>query len=74
MKLFLLERIGDYNYDENVGFVIRATSHGSAREIASNKSCGDEPQETWIDHEKSSCKEIKQFGKPGIILADFNAG
>ncbi len=74
MKLFLLKRLDDVQYDEYRNCVVRASSHKTARKIAFKNLCGDEPNELWLNHKKTSCKEIKQTGLPEIILTDYHAG
>lgn len=73
MKLFLLKRKTEPDYDEFGGFVLRADSSKIARYTAASKS-GDEGANTWLDEGLTSCEELTSDGEPGIILRDFNAG
>ncbi len=73
MKLYLLNRIGVVDWDENVGFVIRANNEAQARFFASETS-GGEIKSTWINDKLSSCIELALEGEQGVVLTDFNAG
>ncbi len=72
MKVFLLERIGESGYDENLGFVIRARNEAHAREIA-ELHLADEDKGTWTLASTSTCTVITNAGYMGIILNNFNA-
>lgn len=73
MKLWILGRKDDVDWDENRGFIIRAETAQEARRTAS-LNASDEGAETWIQPQKSTCKELREGGRRGIILRDFNAG
>lgn len=68
MKLWKLEREGDYGYDQFIGFVIRASSENRARQLASEK--GD----IWLDSEETTCTQIFISGEEEIILESYSAG
>lgn len=72
MKLFLLVRVGETQYDEYVGFVVRAKDEFTARNIA-NTMPGDEGH-IWSDPLQVRCTEITTKGDEGIVLGSFNAG
>ena len=72
MKLWRLER-ATCDYDEMLGFVIRAKTALDARRIASEKR-GTESKIEWLDVLKSTCVEIEQEGEECVILDSFNAG
>lgn len=73
MHLFLLKRVDKVDWDEHRGFIIRATSHIAARQIAACEA-ENEPREAWMDPERSTCVCLKESGDPGVLLRDFNAG
>jgi len=72
MKLYLLERISEVDYDEKCGFVIRAGTKRDARILANSKH-SDEGA-IWEDENKTTCNRIFERGKREVILVDFNAG
>lgn len=72
MKLYVLN-YPKASYDENGGFVIRASSSLSARKIASQNH-SDEGAEVWLDKTKTTCSQILEEGELEIILTDFRAG
>jgi hypothetical protein len=74
VKLYLLERIGDTDYDEHVGFVIRAPNAKTARELAAGEANSFYDGPTWLDPSRSTCRPLKDAGAMGVILADFIAG
>jgi len=71
--IYLLTRIGDVNYEENAGFVIRAESESEARSIANDGTISGEGQ-IWTDPTKVKCEEVDPLGTSQIILIDFYAG
>ncbi len=73
MKLFLLERLDETDWDESEGFVIRAKDEVSARVIAGEQD-NNNNKSRWMDHQRTSCNEISQDGHEGVILESFNAG
>jgi hypothetical protein len=73
MKLFLVERTGPTDYDENSGFLIRAKDENTARLIASQQN-GDEDKTEWLTPFKSKCEEVSKSGDEGVLLRDFHAG
>lgn len=85
MKLWLLERIGDTDYDTASGFVVRASDAESARCEALIGSGVDtyawmdanwlgcvEPE--WGDPDLTTCVELTTTGPSAVILRDFRAG
>lgn len=84
MKLYLLRPRENGNkslppwetwYDKVYGFVVRAESEESAREIA-NKNGGDEIAygDVWIDPNLSICIELTTDGPEEMIIRDFASG
>ena len=73
MKLWLLEAIEGVDYDCAAGFVVRAETHIEARKLAS-EDAGEEGATYWLDAARSTCRRLKEDGRPGTILQDFRAG
>jgi hypothetical protein len=73
MKLWLIERIGKVDWDQHIGFVVRASNESEARALADSKSCSDEKGD-FLNQEKSFCIEIPQDGEAGLILDSYKAG
>lgn len=81
MKLWLLNRIDNADYDEMQGFVIRAESGQRAREIA-NDNAGDENKSVliqgspnvWLNKYRTTCVELLPEGEEGVVLKDYLAG
>lgn len=88
MKLFVLNRITEYGWDEFGGFVVRAETEEQARNFAAHEwhaIHGDDRSldalnrthvlnPVWTNPEESSCTELTSDGPLEIILGDFNAG
>lgn len=87
MKLWLLNRIGDTDYDTHAGFVVRAPDEAAARceVLASVVRPGglgfdrrqkppycNEPE--WGDPELTTCVELVAAGDPGVVLYDSRPG
>lgn len=84
MKLWLLKPCeglpSNYNpwepwYDKAFGFVVRADTEATARQIADNNS-GDEGTpyvSPWLDANYSTCVELLPDGEAGLILQDYHA-
>ncbi len=72
MKLYLLERINETDWDEYAAKLIRAKNESGARELA-NKHTGDEGK-IWNDSSLASCKVVSSSGVEEEIISDFNAG
>ena len=74
MKLYRLSVTG-YNpgYDEYYGFVVRAKNARTARVLAANKAGGycSEPDKRWLTKKLTSCRQIKEKGKPEIIASEY---
>ena len=70
MKLWLLKAKEVVGYDVYEGFVVRAESSRSARELASVHA----RDIRWKDREWSSCELVRLEMKPAVILASFKAG
>lgn len=66
-------------YDKSFGFVIRAESEVKARELAMSDAGDevgrydgdDEPKDTWLNSEYSTCEVLSEFGDEEIIMRDF---
>jgi hypothetical protein len=90
VKLWLLRRIEEEGptWDAANGFVVRAPTPRSARELVAERQLGsrdpdwwnlfqvygDEGRECWLDPKRSSCTQLKPEGPLKVILRDFNAG
>lgn len=84
MKLYLIERLGDTDYDQAAGYVVSAPSPRTARRLCQAdddsqvwNDVKDEMVSTrvWVDSDKSSCRLIGTSREPqGIVLRDFRAG
>jgi hypothetical protein len=72
MKLWMITH-PDYSYDEYDVFIVWAKDENDARRRAGAKSA-DEGVECWLDPAQSTCEELLDKGKPGIVLGSFNAG
>ncbi len=59
-------------FDKYFGFVVRATSEESARELAANEA-RDEGRMAWLSSEYSSCIELLPEGNPEMIIGDYYA-
>lgn len=69
-------------YDKAFGFIIRAETEEEARKYA-HEEAGDENRgefmneeiaktsEPWLDANYSTCVELSNNGKSGVILKDF---
>ena len=82
-KLFLLKGIGEtYVLDFFDSFMIIASSSQEARQLAQDKTWGNETIDKkgndrpyWTDPKMSSCQIIRvNKHKPGIVISSFNAG
>lgn len=71
MKLWLLERGGDY--DENNAAVIRAETEEEARQIA-DRELIPRDKGAWISSKDTTCEVLKLSGEVGIVFASFQAG
>lgn len=75
MKLWLVKRLDNPDYDEFCGFVVRADSEEDARQICHRSSSWSyEPKKVWLIPYLSSCTQLSEEGEPGIILSDYLAG
>ena len=68
-KLYILFR-DIKNYDEAIGFVVRAFDEEEARELAAQQHAS-EGRAVWLDPYYVSCRELKCEGVPQVILRDF---
>lgn len=72
MKIFVLHRLDDIDWDEYIGFVVCAEDEIEARKLAIERdSCS---RSLWLDHARASCIEITHDSEKGIILESYNAG
>jgi hypothetical protein len=77
MKLYILKRLDEVDYDENRAVIVRASNSYQARKLASGicgTVCRYEKPETWLSAKTSSCNILKSCGKQEIILIDYRAG
>ena len=72
MKLYLLTRKDDVDWDEYDSKLIRAGNPKSAR-IMANEDPGAEGK-MWGDATKVTCQQIMQNGPAKVIIQSFNAG
>jgi hypothetical protein len=76
LGLWLIKRIDEVGYDENVGYVIAARLVRTVREIAA-KAGADEGEGPWLAPERSKVVRIGEAilgTRQGIILTSFKAG
>ena len=73
MRLWLVERNDEEDWDEACAFVVRAQSPKAARRYAAAR-CGDEGSALWLDPTRSTCKQLTYDGEPGVVLRDFTNG
>ena len=65
MKLFLIERTDDAQYDEYDAFVIRAENEENALKLCNDKK---------FDYQHTEIIELLAEGEEDVILGSFNAG
>ena len=70
MKLWLLKAKKAVGFDAHDGFVIRADSSRSARNLASSYASDIR----WKDREWASCEPVRLERESAVLLASFNAG
>lgn len=72
MNLYIIDKIGEVEYNSNIGFVVAAESESAAREFAHKEGWGTEIQENlWHNPLKVSCKLIGRAEptvKEGIVF------
>lgn len=75
MKLWVVARIADTNWDEYDSFVIRAENEQEAREIAydADYNCG-EYNDLWKDLNKSTCECLSEQGEAEVISFNYKSG
>ena len=74
MKLWLVERTDEWDYDQYSGFVIRADSEETARALANEKGGWPGRYTSWTAPSNIRCVELTADGEAGIILHSFHAG
>jgi len=87
MKIYLIERIGETDWDEYNGFCFCAENEKEARLAASkfnphyvrrpgHRHLVKENNPLWKDLSKSTCSEInpEDYTNGQLILSSFNAG
>ena len=67
--IYLIERIGETNYDEYRAFVVRARTATRARKFVAAGDGQAEPR-TWTDPSLSTCTRIREDGDEAVILSD----
>jgi hypothetical protein len=75
MELWLLQRMGETDWDETAGFVIAASSEIKARQFADSRAY--RKRSFWIYPECATAIRIAEksiYTKPQIIIEDFRAG
>lgn len=77
MNIYVLKQINSEEYDEMQGIVVAASSHKSARAVAS-RYAKDEKAATWLSPATSTCNMIgkasKTIAEPSAILTDVLHG
>ena len=72
---FLLTRKKWADYDQNLGFVVRAKSAREARKLVNDFPNLDMAEGTiWEDAALTRCERIKEKGEAEVILRSFRAG
>jgi hypothetical protein len=74
VTLYLIERIGNTDYDEHAGFVIRADTAKKARKLAGTVPGSMSEADLWLDPTRSTCSILKHEGPEEVILEDYRAG
>ena len=76
MKLYLLERVEQADWDQYDGFVIAAESPEAAR-ILANREVTEYDNCDWTNEDQVSCRRIAEtsiFFQETVVISDFNAG
>ena len=73
MNLYLIER-DEGDFDEVLGFVIRANSFQKARKMAA-EACGDEGRAVWYNQVSAKATKVATNvgGKHEILLTDYKS-
>lgn len=74
MRVWLITRIGETEYDKYAGFVVIAKDEGSARDLAHAEASLGWKDPVWKDPAQSTCVELLPEGEERIVLSDYNAG
>lgn len=78
MKLWLLKRLSEPDWNQYDGFVVRAADEAQARQLAHEAASEQDDQGNiiyesedrwWLDATVTSCELISDTGKPEIILS-----
>jgi len=71
LPLWLIERKEDGSgwHDEAYGYVVRAASSRTARRLAAECYGGDEPEDVWLNPDRSTCTRITANGQVKVLLA-----
>ena len=76
-KLYIVEvksKVDDWwGRDCQYAVVVRAHSHAEARKMAVITS-GDEDKRVWLEPKLTTCHELLNEGKVGLIIRDFLNG
>lgn len=77
MTLYLLTRTDEVDYDEYIGFVIRAESEEQARGLARTKNDAEDERfgsgPYWPAEELVKCELLTSDGESAILLSSFRA-
>lgn len=68
LTLWLLWRRDDSRYDGFNGFVVRAADEDDARRFADTFGSRG-PRGIWTDPALAGCREVRQDGQRGLVLA-----
>lgn len=80
MRIWVLERIEEADFDQFEGFVVKATSEDDARRCVAERIRGDpnanfDDPGTWLDSSETSCLEVEDEGSEStIVLEAFHYG
>lgn len=75
MKLYILKlNEAEAGPDVTREILVRAPNAAAARKLASATKHGDEGQEAWVSTKRTSCRQVSQNGKPGVLMVDAYEG
>lgn len=78
MKLYLISRKEEVDWDETAAVVVAASSSHTARRMIKGGTENRGKHNPWLDPEQTTCKIIADYAradvKEGVVLEDFRAG
>lgn len=72
MKLYLLSRTDDIDYDQYDAILVRAKNEEEARKLAAEHA-GGTPWDGWTP-ENIKCEIVSNKGVAEVIIGSYNAG